>query len=431
MKASKYNTFFFYEGKQIGYNALSNDFIILIPELHDLFNAAVNEDAIEDLHAIHPKFYDHLIEKGFIRDRGIDELQEVKDMVRKVDMENESTYQLTINPTMNCNFKCWYCYETHIKESKMDIETIGSVTKLIENIVLQKPDLKYFIISWFGGEPLLYFDSTVKPILENAKAILEPRGIVLSSGFTTNGLLINQKKLDICKNLGVRDFQITLDGHRERHNVVRFISKERGSYDEIIENIKLSLRNGFYVSVRLNISKETLNNDLNNIMFDFSDVEEDLRPHLFFSFHEVWQNEKDLGRDIQEVVKFYRSEGFQTDFKGNWDFVRSSCYADKKNHATVNYNGDVFKCTARDFETPNREGFLNTDGVIEWNERYETRMTAKFQNKPCLTCRILPICNGGCSQQAVEHLGRDYCVNGFDENKKTDLVKNKFFYTIS
>ena len=113
------------------------------------------------------------------------------------------------------------------------------------------------------------------------------------------------------------------------------------------------------------------------------------------------------------------------------DFVRNSCYADKKNHATINYNGDLFKCTARDFETKNREGFLDENGNLVWNEKYDVRLNSKFKNKPCLDCRILPICNGGCSQQALEHIGIDYCVNDFDEIKKTNIVKDKFLYTIN
>ena len=71
--------------------------------------------------------------------------------------------------------------------------------------------------------------------------------------------------LEECKNNGVNNFQITLDGHRERHNQVRYVSDTRGSYDEIIENIKLCAKEGFSVSVRLNISQETLNNE--NILF--------------------------------------------------------------------------------------------------------------------------------------------------------------------
>jgi len=431
MKVSRYNTFFPYEGKIIGFNALINDFIILMPELHELFKSAVHYNNVDELKDVHEAFYNLLLEKGFIVAEDFDELGEVKRIVREVDQENEHVYQLTINPTMNCNFKCWYCYETHIRQSKMNVDVIASVGKLMEKIVEEKKDLRAFSINWFGGEPLLYFDTTVVPILEKACQIMGERGINFGTGFTTNGFLISQARLDKCKKLGVQSFQITLDGHRERHNQVRYVSENRGSYDEIINNIKLAAKNDFRVTVRLNISKETLNESIENIASDFMDLDMATREKLFFSFHEVWQNEKDLSRDIQDVVKYFRELGFSTSFKGTWDFVRDSCYADKKNHATINYNGDLFKCTARDFETDNREGILDEEGNLVWNDKYERRMNSKFKNKPCLDCRIMPICNGGCSQQAMEQANVDYCVNGFDEEKKTNIIKDKFFYAIS
>jgi uncharacterized protein len=52
-------------------------------------------------------------------------------------------------------------------------------------------------------------------------------------------------------------------------------------------------------------------------------------------------------------------------------------------------------------------------------------LDAKFKNQPCLTCKILPICNGGCSQKAIESKDESYCLRGFDENKKNELVQAK------
>lgn len=431
MKYSKFNNFFNYEDKKIGYNAFANEFVLLDPELFDMLEASKREDDFDGLNDIHPDFYSHLIEKGFLIENEVDEIESVKKLVREIDIENDTYYQLTINPTMNCNFKCWYCYETHIKASKMSQETILSVTKFIDNLLIEKENLQDFHLSWFGGEPLLYFDKTVLPLMEDIYPKMMEKNIRFSSGFTTNGLLINQKMLDSCKKYGVNYFQITLDGHRERHNQVRYISKEKGSYDEIVSNIILSLKNNFPVGVRLNISEETIES-LPNIIEDFIQLSDSEKKYLNFSFHEVWQEEKDIHDDVQSIVDLFREKGFNSLYKGmNLDTVRNSCYADKKNHATLNYNGEVFKCTARDFESTSKEGQLNAQGVIEWNEKFEERLNSKFKNPPCLNCSILPICNGGCSQQAIEHKGVDYCVNNFDENKKLEIIKDKFLYAIS
>lgn len=431
MKYSLFNSFFNYEDKKIGYNAFANDFTILDPELYEILQAAVRENNLKELNKIHPEFYSHLIEKGFLIKADEDEIGKVKQLSKKVDFGNETSYQLTINPTMNCNFKCWYCYETHIKASKMTNETLISVVKLVENIFNEATKLRTFHLSWFGGEPLLYFDKAVKPILQNIYPKMKERKINFSSGFTTNGLLINQKMLDTCRIYGVSFFQITLDGHRERHNQVRCVSKEKGSYDEIVSNIHLCLKNKFKVSVRLNISEETIEK-LHLIIDDFNILNDEDKKYLNFSFHEVWQEQKDINSDVQEIVNLFRAQGFNSIYKGvNLDTVLNSCYADKNNHATINYNGEVFKCTARDFKSDSKEGVLNEDGKILWNEKYEKRMNSKFKNPPCLSCKILPICNGGCSQQAMENEDREYCIHNFDENKKIEIIKDKFLYAIS
>ncbi len=105
MKYSKFNNFFNYEDKKIAYKAYSNEFILLDMELYEILKASMRELNFEELKNIHPDFYNHIIEKGFLIENEIDEVDNVKKLVKKIDQENETSYQLTINPTMNCNFK--------------------------------------------------------------------------------------------------------------------------------------------------------------------------------------------------------------------------------------------------------------------------------------------------------------------------------------
>lgn len=427
MKSSFYNIFYPRDEKVVGYNSITDNFIVLEPILHDLFQASIQENQIAALKDVHVDLYDVLIEKGFVIDEDINELEVIKDISNETDF-NDSTYQLIINPTMNCNFKCWYCYETHIKDSKMNEATLEKVVKFVDNVLEQKKGtLKHFILEWFGGEPLLYFEKTVVPILKDLHPKMIENDIYFRSGFTSNGLLINQDVIDKCKKYGVENFQITLDGHRERHNQVRFVNKKRGSYDDIVANMKLCLENELKVIARINVSNETIS-DLLSVIDDFKDVKPKHKKYLIFSFHEVWQEEKDLTADISDIVEEFRRNNLRCAYIGESNAsITDSCYADKINHATINYNGDVFKCTARDFETKSREGVLTNDGEIEWNEIFNKRIyDTRFQNKPCLECKILPICNGGCSQHRIENENEEYCIYGYDENRKVEIIKEKF-----
>lgn len=103
---------------------------------------------------------------------------------------------------------------------------------------------------------------------------------------------------------------------------------------------------------------------------------------------------------------------------------RGFCYADRRNSCLVNYNGDVYKCTARDFTNTPRDGYIDSDGSVVWeNDSLEKRMASKFSNPHCNICRIFPLCHGGCSTNSLEH--SDYCMHNFSDEDKDEVVKNR------
>lgn len=424
MKASKYNFFFPYMGKIVGFNSFTQEFIVLDTFLKDLYDAAVRESGFEELEDYHPEFRKMLAGLGFIVPNEEDELQKVMQLRDHIDF-NEQHYHLTINPTMNCNFKCWYCYESHVKGSKMDQENKDKIKNAVELILEEQKDLKSFHLSWFGGEPLLYFEDVVKPLSDYIQSRCAEKSIRYTVGFTTNGYLINEETVSWLKNAQVDHLQITLDGHRERHDQVRNVNKNKGSYDQIVSNIFALSEAGIRVVVRINYDDKNLE-DAFPILEDFMSMTGQQKKYTSFSFHNVWQiKTPDITR-CEEIVTEYRKNTFQADsFLSSIDTLRNSCYADKKNQVTINYNGELFKCTARDFNGDNSEGQLTDEGLV-WNEKYDQRLNAKFKNKPCLECPIMPICNGGCSQQALEHLDKDYCIWESSGIEKQDLVFSRF-----
>lgn len=426
MKLSFYNVFFSYDGQIVGYNGLSNEYLLIDPDLYALLEAVKKQDTLPLLQEKHPDFYECLHNKAFIVKKEKDELAACLAQLNAND-SNNTHYELHINPTMNCNFKCWYCYETHIKDSKLSPQIQENILKLVEQIV-SNPNLKSLQLNWFGGEPLLYFDKTIFPLMVAIKNKCAARQIRFFSLITSNGLLINDSLINKCKENNTLHFQITLDGHRERHNQVRFISEHRGSYDKIIQNIKKLILNGIYVNIRINCSKETFEG-LERIADDFSDIAETYRNFFSFDFHKVWQIEMGLGQEIDTFTELFRNRGFRV-FSLNANIAKYSCYADKRNHAMINYNGDVFKCTARDFSAQNKEGILNNDGNIIWNDRYQARFNLKYTNEPCQTCTIFPVCGSGCSQHSLENQEKNYCIYDYDEDKKTEVILNKFLSLI-
>lgn len=428
MKLSRYNTFFVTNGSHVGYNSLSDTFILMSDELYLLLVPFLEEKkSLELIKDIHPTLSTELVKKGFIVDDNLDELTTALKIAQKTDDDNNQ-YSIIVNPTMNCNFKCWYCYESHIVGSKMSTKTIDAIKAHISK-VLQNKAIKRIHIGWFGGEPLLYYNSVMQPLLKYTKEISECKDVSFISNATTNGFLLTDSIIDNFKKYHLENLQITLDGNRERHNSVRNCKNLKlGTYDAIIQNIKKCAQKGVSVRVRINISNETLNG-LKDIINDFAHFTNDEKRYICFSFHEVWQEKIYMYEQITSVIELFRVKGFQVLYKSEHSrSIFNTCYADKRNQVTINYNGDIFKCTARSFNSLNREGYLLDNGDIIWNEKYSKRFSfdLRTRNKACMECAIFPMCNGGCSQHRVENEKVPYCVFDFSESKKVDFLKDKF-----
>ncbi|HXB41892.1 MAG TPA: radical SAM protein [Bacteroidia bacterium] len=426
MKYSQFNSLIPFEKEFALYNSFNQRVIFLVPELKDLLQAALNE-GIENMKNYHSSFYDYLVRKEFLIEESIDEVEKVKLLAKSID-ENENEFILIINPTMNCNFKCWYCYETHIKESKLDENNIKKIKKFIQKVTCN-PKTERFSLSFFGGEPLLYFEKSVVPVVDFYLEQCKNNNIFPEIGFTTNGFLINKDFIDYFNKKGIKcSLQITLDGYKEDHDSVRFVNSKKGSYEMIVQNIHLLIENHFPVSMRVNYTDKNIHN-ADKIINDFLDISKESKErYLTINFHRVWQNEDgvDINDKLEEIMKTLFANGFNVESKLSINTVIGSCYADKRNSVTINYNADIYKCTARDFTKNNREGFIDEDGNLVWeNDSLNKRMNIKFKNKPCLTCRILPLCNGGCSQVALENVENDYCVHNGDEREKDTIVKQK------
>lgn len=403
------------------YNSFSDLFLIIKSGLEQI----IQIDA-EELKKRNPRLHAQLVETGFYVDDEVNEFERLNEFSKEV-MQNKSEYFVIINPTLACNFKCWYCYESHIPGSRMTEDTLNRIYLLFNNIVKENRNIKSFPIAFFGGEPLIYFKSVVTPLMEYHKDLCWKNKLRSSVYFTSNGGLITPEMINKLAKYNPVSFQITLDGAEEEHDKVRFSGNNSGSYQLIVRNIKLLLRNRIFVRVRINYTMKNLNS-LKSIVDDVRDIPMEERSYLKFDFHWVWQ-ERDLSYElngIREVVDYFADNGFRVIFN-ELDILRNSCYADRKNTAVINYNGDVYKCTARDFIAENRDGYLDETGHIVWLNPEDYRYSLRFKNERCRTCRIAPLCAGGCTNYMIQK-DKDkkaYCVYE-KEDRVNELILDRF-----
>lgn len=426
MKYSTYNSIVkLTRQSSLLYNAVTDKFLVFKKELEPMLVGEADELAMS-----HPSFYKQLLDNGFLVE---DREQEVKDTVEigRKNCENESTYKLIINPTLNCNFRCWYCYEDHNAPTKMDAGTLEKIKRLVDNIAADSK-IKHIDLSFFGGEPLLFYADTVRSIIDYVKSVCDSCNDELgfSVHFTSNGYLINDVVLAHLRSVDASSvsFQITLDGGRDLHNKVRYSTSGTGSYDRIIANVKRLLSNDIDVVLRINYTKQNIAS-VPSILGDLESISEDDRNHLSVDFQRVWQDEAIDNNDEQlnDIIMQFRKEAFRVScYYNHVNSFRYPCYGDKNNECVVNYNGDVYKCTARDFTEANRYGVLSNEGTVIADNSKSNTCVSKYDKAFCHTCRIFPVC-GACCTQRVRESKADACTNNNSEFDKDEIILMRFY----
>lgn len=422
MKWSKYNSVMQIEDKYVLiYNSATDQFLTCPKTAWPL------EAGKEKAEKIPAALSSKLKRIGALVPKDWDETKRVKEQLDEID-NDDSTLHVHINPTLNCNLKCWYCYEDHSGFTKMTPETIESILRFISRKITS-PNLRVLRISFFGGEPLLHFKDVAEKIITGAHALLQDKDIELYLHFTTNGTLFNEEIIDFLNRFNV-SFQITLDGYKKVHDNVRNISG-KGTFDRILHNIHTLAGIGKSIVLRINYTKDKLD-DIDNILKELASWNPDTLSKIHVDLQWVWQdttthNDKEVADKIYVLLNYGKKSGISVG--SNWKIVnaRRSCYADQKNHVLVNYNGDLFFCTARDFKTENRKGYISREGDLIWeNDSHNSHMSVKFTNPVCRDCRVGALCGGGCRQKSMETRDSDGCPFGYTEADIDDAIIRRF-----
>ena len=428
MKFSIFNSTIHLDGKHtLLFNSFSKKFIAIKNEIFDF--GAQNVDDIEKYNI---KLFTQLCDGGFIVESSIEEPSRLRQSI--INSENNThEYILHINPTLDCNFSCWYCYENHIHLSRMTRDVLVSIKGYIRGILI-KPEIESFELGFFGGEPLLYFTSVAKVLIAHTSELCKKHGKEFSVHFTSNGALLHDEIIRFLSQYNC-GFQITLDGGRIFHDTTRYFKNNKGSFDLILRNIIKLARAKIYVIVRVNYTDVNIKS-VETILDEFNKEPNSIKEYLKFDFQRVWQNKShnfdDTERNIAYIRQKFRDHKFQVLSNYIPHDAMSPCYSDKLNHTLINYNGDVYGCTARDFTTDNRIGVLQPNGEIKYAyNKIERRNRAKLSKEICTTCRIAPLCGGGCKQKALEGLGFEGCTMGYTELEKDRIILEIFEHSFN
>lgn len=394
------------------YNSLSNSFIAMG---EDIYNNVLNikkkpnqidENVNSDLMSI-------LKDMMVIYEGTDDDILNILRLKYYQNCFQSKSLMLTIAPTLDCNFKCPYCYENDHKSSiYMDDTTQNLLIQFIKN-KYEKGNFKKVFIDWYGGEPLLAFDR-----IQSITKALKEHQIEFQSDIITNGYLLTKEIIELLPDLNIKWIQISIDGDASTHNKSRPHIINNDSYEKIMQNLKIlhnflqKQEHKFSVSIRYQVDKN------NEKCFDsIAELFVERFP-LFVLYPSMVQcgignstyTEAQITLNSKEHATFLRkhcNKGKNVLIRCYPEWVgATSCIAAIQNGYVIGPEGEIYRCWE---DVGNKELIM---GNIHHNSGRLDNLPklARFMagidptlEKSCSSCLFLPTCGGGCPGKRMKN----------------------------
>lgn len=369
------------------------------------------------------KDFKAMIDQGLVVDAGVDEFQKVVDDYNEYVFDNSpDTLQLTIAMTTVCNLHCCYCFENKCPVFMSD-ETMEDIVNYVDSVLSSNRGIKNLRVTWFGGEPLLCYDNVV--LLSNELMLLcDSLDVHYSSGIITNGLLLSEDRANCLSKHGVTSVQITLDGMPS--DCVLLKGGIEYDYDHLIARLPI-IASYLRTNVRLNVCKLNLDGidkvfhrlisigdkvPYSKVYFSriekYSDgISDDdiLNEDLFANLVDAWRHEAvRMGVPYSVLSRFPKRR-------------KAYCGSMQKLSKAIGPDGKLYVCEHCIGESNRVIGNVK-DGVLDDTE-YNNFIKEPLMDK-CKTCRLLPVCFGGCPANRVLY-GLPVNCDLFEQTVKAEL----------
>ncbi|WP_222850451.1 radical SAM/SPASM domain-containing protein [Paenibacillus tengchongensis] len=359
-----------------------------------------------------------LHEMGFIIEDGADELKALR-QDHFTAKRNGHELHLVIQTSTGCNFACTYCYQNH---SVKNLEADG--IRKLQSFVLAKlaTGVTQLTVHWFGGEPLLNMEVifTMEEWFKELSA--QYPHLSYFSSITTNGYLLKSPVIDrLERETRISSIQVTLDGPAELHNRSRQLKNGSGTYEAIFRNLReLLVRSArIHVTLRYNVTQVNIHY-IKPFLEGLEAAEMLYHPRLELNFQKVhnyngnaedesgvyFASKEDYAAQLLDVYRLLADKGLT--LPRYTVLKKVHCDFEKRNTAVVGPDMNLYICTASDFTPEYSLGLLGENGSITDERPSEMVERNIFAKDKCLSCRLLPLCMGGCSK--LEAMGEDECI---------------------
>ena len=322
-----------------------------------------------------------------------------------------------LNIIHDCNLRCKYCFadegEYNGHKGKMSLET---AKKAIDYVVKRSGPRRNIEIDLFGGEPTMMMD-TIKEIIAYARENEAKWNKKIRFTMTTNATLLTDEMMDYMDK-ELENIILSIDGRKEVNDKVRIRFDGKGSYDQILPNIKKMVAKRDKTkahTVRGTFTRENLDfyEDV-KMMVDEGFREISIEPVVLEDGHPLALRREDLPKIFESYDKLYdelvqkKAEGkefnfyhFKVDLNGGPCVYKriSGCGAGFE-YVAITPQGEVYPCHQFVGKEEYKLGSI-------YDDTYDAELGKKFKkahiyNKPkCRNCWARFYCSGGCQANNI------------------------------
>jgi len=368
---------------------------------------------------------EELLENGILLEDNFDEVGFLK-YCHHLTQFSQSSLHLVLALTMDCNFACPYCYENR-RKGKMSGEVQDAIISFIEEKV--RNGIRSLDITWYGGEPLLCPD-IISSLGNRIRQATERSNCELHMYMVTNGYLLNPELVEMIDLVGVTKVQITIDGLAEHHNARRHLKNGQGTFDRIIENLRLFEEYPVRVDIRMNVDNENCEDyvGLQKIIESLGN------PNIVLYPSPVEDINPDTVNEVSDFMTFDQFESFVCGVSKEIEVSSAAttvlddrycyCQAETENSYVIDELGNCYKCWDQAGRT--ETSCFNVLDVGDKNYPNILKFLGRdpFNDEKCGQCTFLPICFGGCVFHRI-NTGKYDC--GFTEESMKRYLEGAFF----
>lgn len=253
---------------------------------------------------------------------------------------SNSILMLTINPTLDCNFDCSYCFEGEHRHLYMNEQVEDQIISFINS----HKKANAIHVTWFGGEPLLAMHR-----IESLTTKILSLGKSYRAGIITNGYLLDDRVARKLKDLYIDSVQVTLDGLAETHDKRRCLKTGKPTFEKIVANVKrlVTVAPDINISIRVNIDK----NNEDEFIQVYNLFEKMNNKHINVSpaFVEDLSKDKPMGcicnsaEQNKFLVELFNKYGLEYPFFYSKS-RRVECAIRNPNALVIGPEGELYKC---------------------------------------------------------------------------------------